>query len=67
MTWGKKELVQFIKFAIIGGIGVVINLGITYCFTEYFGVYYMISNCLGIIVAMSCNFVGNKVWTFKGA
>jgi hypothetical protein len=58
---------QFIQFAIIGGIGVFINLGITWGLTEYAAVHYMVSNFIGICVAMTCNFIGNKFWTFKGA
>jgi dolichol-phosphate mannosyltransferase len=62
-----KVIKQFIQFAIIGGIGVFINLGITWALTEKLGIYYLISNFLGICVAMVCNFMGNKFWTFKGA
>ena len=58
---------QFVQFAIIGGIGVFINLSITWGLTEYAAVHYIVSNFIGICVAMTCNFIGNKFWTFKGA
>jgi putative flippase GtrA len=33
--------------------------------TEKAGVYYMISSIFSFIIAMSSNFILNKIWTFK--
>ncbi|MBN2426432.1 MAG: GtrA family protein [Calditrichaceae bacterium] len=33
--------------------------------TEWFGVYYMISNLIGICLGMVINFVLNDIWTFR--
>lgn len=65
MLFNKETIAQFIKFCVVGGIGVVVNLGITYCFTEFFGIWYMASNFIGICFAVVSNFIGNKWWTFK--
>jgi dolichol-phosphate mannosyltransferase len=56
---------QFLKYCIVGGSGVVINLGATYLLTERMGMWYILSNCVGISIAMVTNFLLNKYWTFK--
>lgn len=61
----KEIAVKYIQFCIVGGIGVFINLGITYFLTEYLHIWYMISNFAGILVAVTSNFIGNYFWTFK--
>ncbi len=61
----KNTLMEFIRFAIVGGIGTVINLFILYTFTEFFNVYYLISAIFAFVTAVSCNFILNKIWTFK--
>ena len=57
-----KELV---KFGVVGGIGTLVNIAILYLLTEKIGVYYLISAIFSFIIAMSSNFILNKVWTFK--
>lgn len=61
----KKTLIQFVKFSIVGGIGVLINLGLTYALTQFFGLWYLYSNMIGIACAVVSNFAGNKFWTFQ--
>ncbi len=62
----KKNVIgEFFKFVIVGGIGTIINILILYLLTEKAGIYYLISAIISFIVAMTSNFVLNKVWTFK--
>ena len=56
---------EFIKFGVVGGIGTLINIIILFLLTEKVGVYYLISAIFSFIVAMSGNFILNKIWTFK--
>jgi dolichol-phosphate mannosyltransferase len=42
-----------------------INLGILWLFTEVFGVYYLLSNLIGILVAFLWNYLANTWWTWK--
>ena len=55
---------RFIKFAIVGGIGVPINLGILYGLTES-GLYYVASAISAIVIALTVNYLLNHYWTFK--
>ena len=62
----KKNIInEFFKFAFVGGIGTIINIAILYLLTEKLGIYYLISAIFSFIIAMSSNFILNKVWTFK--
>lgn len=56
---------KFVKFCTVGAIGAVINLAILYSLTEWFKVWYLISAAVAAGVAVTSNYVLNKVWTFK--
>jgi 2-polyprenyl-3-methyl-5-hydroxy-6-metoxy-1,4-benzoquinol methylase len=55
---------KFIKFAIVGGVGAVINIFFTFCFTQFFHIWYIFSLILATAIAMVCNFYLNNSWTF---
>jgi len=61
----KKVLDQFIKFYIIGAIGLVVNLGILFLLTNYLKLFYMISSGIGFAISVTTNYIGNKIWTFR--
>jgi dolichol-phosphate mannosyltransferase len=51
---------RLIAFNMVSAGGVAINLGLLYLFTSVFGVYYLISNLIGILVAFLWNFIINR-------
>lgn len=59
-----KGMFQMGKFFAVGGIGMLINLGLIYLFTEFIGWWYIHSAIVGILVSLSTNFIGNKFWAF---
>ena len=62
----KKEVIhQFIKFGIVGLIGTIINLFILFLLTDLAGVYYLFSAIIAFFIAMTSNFILNKIWSFK--
>lgn len=65
LSYKKRIMSEFFKFASVGFIGTIINLIILYFFTETLGVYYLFSAVISFIIAMTSNFILNKVWTFK--
>ena len=65
LPYKKNIIKEFFKFAIVGGIGTIINISILYLLTEKVGIYYMFSAIISFIIAMTSNFILNKVWTFK--
>ena len=58
-------LAKYLKFAIIGGFGAVINLAVLWISVEAFHVYYLWGATLAFVVADTNNFIWNYLWTFK--
>lgn len=54
-----------LMYYVVGGIGVLVNLGILYALKEYVGLWYLASSAIAIYVSMTTNFFLNKAWTFK--
>jgi dolichol-phosphate mannosyltransferase len=65
LSFKRQVVSEFFKFAFVGLTGTVINLGILYFLTEQFRIYYLLSAVFAFFVAMSSNFIFNKIWTFK--
>jgi len=61
----RKGIKEFFKFAFVGLIGTFVNIAILYLLTESLGIYYIFSAVISFIVAMTSNFILNKIWTFK--
>lgn len=57
------HLKQFLKFCAVGGIGLLINLGITYTGVAL-GLWYLYAFIIGLIISWSCSFVLNAFFTF---
>jgi dolichol-phosphate mannosyltransferase len=55
---------NFVKFAVVGAIGVVVNEGLL-ILIGLMGVYYLIAGAVAIEVSILSNFVLNDLWTFK--
>ena len=60
-----NETKRFVKFVIIGVIGVGINLGCLAMFTELAGLYFMISAVLAGVVTTFSNYFLNNYWSFS--
>ena len=65
LPYKRNVIKEFLKFAFVGGIGTLVNVAILYLLTEKIGIYYMVSAVFSFVVAMTSNFVLNKLWTFK--
>ena len=52
------------KYYTVGASGVLVNLGLLFYLTEYFGLWYFLSYTLGISASITSNFILNKFWTF---
>jgi putative flippase GtrA len=55
----------FIKFGVVGFIGLIIDFSITYVLKEFLKINRYISNSIGFLVAASSNYFLNRVWTFN--
>ncbi|HYW82865.1 MAG TPA: GtrA family protein [Spirochaetia bacterium] len=55
---------HFVKFAIVGAIGIVVNEGLLILIKSG-GVYYLDAGAVAIEVSILSNFVLNDLWTFR--
>ncbi|MDP3395076.1 MAG: glycosyltransferase family 2 protein [Methanoregula sp.] len=62
-----SRLHRLISFHVVSAGGLIINMGILYLLTSVGGVYYLISNIIGILVGFGWNFMVNRrvTWTRK--
>jgi len=56
---------QFIRFCIVGTIGVIFNYSIFFIMLYFFNILYLISSATGFISAIFLAFTLNKSFTFK--
>ncbi len=54
-----------LKFNAVSVAGLVINISVLFACTEYFGIYYLTSNLIGICAAFLWNYFVNLGWTWK--
>ena len=57
--------VQLGKFALVGGSGYVINLGVFTLLADRLAVAHTIAAVLAFVVAVVNNFLWNRYWTFR--
>lgn len=60
-----KVYFKSIKFIVVSVIALLINLVILYVLVEYFKMWYMAAQLVGIATNLIINFIGNKLWTFQ--
>jgi putative flippase GtrA len=60
-----SSFLRFVKFGIVGGSGVVVNVGLLHAFTAYARMDYRIASIIAIECAVINNFLWNYFWTWK--
>lgn len=58
------ELVRFLKFAVVGVIGMCVDLTILNVLHKYVGLSLLASNTVSFSAAVLSNFTWNRLWTF---
>ncbi|MHA1781913.1 MAG: GtrA family protein [Promethearchaeota archaeon] len=60
-----KVVFQAFRFAIVGGLGTIVNILILFFLTEILYIFYIMSEIIAFIISSIHNYVLNKIWTFK--
>ena len=60
----KKERTRFFKFAIVGAIGSVIDIGVMNLLTQVFHLPLVAGGSISFVCAVVNNFLGNRYWTY---
>ena len=63
-TTNRKELTRFLKFAVVGTIGAVVDFGILYLLHAVLGWDLALSNTISFTCAVISNFIWNRYWTY---
>ncbi|MDB5244606.1 MAG: hypothetical protein JWN18_476 [Parcubacteria group bacterium] len=58
---------QFIRFCTVGGVGLLVNLLVTYVGVAVFNIWYFWSYCIGVLAGWTASFVLNGLFTFPEA
>ncbi len=61
----KKIVKRFVKYNITCWGGDFLNVIILYILTEFFGIYYLVSNIIGILIAVIAKYSISFSWVFK--
>ncbi len=61
--WSARR--EFIKYALVGGSGFVLDMGTLILFKEYFGVSAVIAVIINQALILTYNFSLNKWWSFR--
>ncbi len=61
----KSQLMQIIRFGLIGGIAFVIDYGLLNFCTEVLHIYYLTSSIISFTVSVIFNYVASVKWVFS--
>ena len=64
-----ERLLQFVKFCLVGGTGVVVDMGVLFLLADprTLGLNITFSKACAAEIALLNNFVWNELWTFRSA
>ena len=60
----RRERVRFIKFAVVGAIGSVVDIGVMNLLTQVFHFQLVLAGSISFVCAVVNNFFGNRYWTY---
>src|SRR5450432_1887006 len=58
------NLLQLVRFGLVGGVGFVVNIAVYTLFVHSVGVDYRVASVVAWLVAVANNFILNRHWTF---
>jgi putative flippase GtrA len=57
--------IQLAKFCAVGATGYAVNLAVFTVLVKGFGVHYLLAATCSFLVAVTNNYIWNRVWTFR--
>jgi len=64
MVIEKRERVRFVKFAVVGAVGSLVDIGVMNLMTQVFKLPLVIGGSISFVCAVVNNFFGNRYWTY---
>lgn len=59
-----REHKWFVKFAIVGAVGSLIDIGVMNLMTQVFHMVLVLGGSISFVCAVTNNFFGNRYWTY---
>ena len=59
-----RERIRFIKFAVVGAIGSLVDIGVMNLLTQVFHFRLVTAGSISFVCAVINNFFGNRYWTY---
>jgi dolichol-phosphate mannosyltransferase len=56
---------RFTRFCAVGLSGVLVNEGLLWLFTDFLGIFLLLSSAVAIEISILTNFTLNELWTFR--
>ncbi len=63
-TVKQADLIQFIRYAMVGAMNTILTLVVIYACKDFFGINQWVSNALGYVAGFINSFLWNKLWCF---
>ena len=63
----KDRFLEIVRFWIVGGLSLIVDCGILYILTDFFGVHYLYSAAISFTASVIFNYWLCVVYVFKGA
>ena len=60
-----RKFTEFIKFAIVGGSGIIVNMGLFFFLTRFIDIRIEFASPVAIEISILSNFLLNNIWTFR--
>jgi len=60
-----QEFQRFLRFSLVGLVGMGVNYFFLFIFYEKFNLYYLLSAAFAVEISVISNFILNNKWTFK--
>lgn len=60
----KRLFKQIIKFGFVGGSAFLIDYGVLFVLTEFFGIYYLVSSTISFALSVIYNYILSVKWVF---
>jgi putative flippase GtrA len=60
----KRERARFIRFAVVGASGSVVDIGVMNLLTRVFHIPLVVAGSISFVCAVTNNFIGNRYWTY---
>ncbi len=62
-----REVGRFVRFAVVGGVGTIVDFTILVVLKEVVGLPLLLANTISYLAGVANNFTLNRVWTYPEA